>query len=203
MKDKATGFTLFEIIIVLAIIGAILGIGIYTMSQMYKSTQLSEAAGDVLSILKETQNMAKNNTIPKVVPSGVDKANSVFYFVLEFTNSASAPYGNINRYTYARKNGVWSPTTALDTKSNLKSRLINSGVNYSKTSGECKFVMFEALSGDMKVYASTSTIVPIDLIYNSTLNECKISVSLANETTVKYLYINAGKGNFGIEGETN
>jgi prepilin-type N-terminal cleavage/methylation domain-containing protein len=203
MRKKA--FTLMEIIVVLAIMAVILGLGINMFISMSKSTTMTEATGDVISILKETQNMAKNNNLPKT-ETAMLKAQSVYYYVVEFKSSATSPYGNINRYLFRKKSGVWdtSPTNPIQTESGIKSKALSNIVNYQKDTSECSYVMFENLTGRIFVSkGNTQATLNAENTYNEPTTDCKLTVNLATDSNFKkQIYINAANGTFGIVGET-
>src|SRR3972149_11416470 len=81
---KKTAFTLVELLVVMAIIGAMLAMGIYAMVQFRRTIQLQQATSQILGIIKETQNLAKNNTLAKDVTADPNFNNLSFGYFLVF-----------------------------------------------------------------------------------------------------------------------
>ena len=208
MKNKLPAFTLIEIIVVLVIFSSILGLGLVAFTSYSRTSVLTEATGDVVAVLKETQNMAKNNSIPKPTGTpGQDNLDSIYYYLLEITNTpGSSPRGVINRYLYTRvNNGIsYSFGNVLDTETAIQSKLIGSVTYGSGSATQPICVLFEALTGKIWVMQASPTCdtqAIVNQVFTNGTTQLTVKVNIPNNTLFKTVYINPVEGNFGVLGE--
>ena len=140
---KLTAFTILELIIVLAIVGLVSGLAIYGFLTFRAIVETRQAVNEVITVTKETRNLAKNNVLPKT-------ANTDLYYyayVLTFDEA-----NNLNRYLCTRpKVGAPVWTCPVATQEKLKSSLYKQ-INYSLVlNSSCHRILFENLTGDMLI----------------------------------------------------
>ena len=190
--EKINGFTLLEIMVVLAIFAVLFGLGVVAYTNYLRSSMLNEASNQVITVLKETQNMAKNNTLPKNQDASARLQNK-YYYVIEFKDN------NIVRYLLSLNNvGKWG-TVAMESK--LKLDVPIKSASYGKSNTECSLIMFEMLTGKLHVWkapAQIPTIAGTNLI-NSSQTSCDLTVYVPDDIYSKIITVNASEGNFGYK----
>jgi len=199
MRKRIRGFTLIEIVVVLTITGAILALGFVGFMNYSKSSNLSGATSNVVSIIGETQSMAKNNVLP-ISETSESAVNYTYYYLLEFKTNISAT--SINRYIFKKsKSNVWI-TTPVSTEQDIQIKLLDKA-EYGGIGNECTYVLFESMTGKIFLYKqlSATLIPPIENIYKSTILNCDLTVKLADENLSKKVFVNAENSNFGIKNE--
>ncbi|HLD03307.1 MAG TPA: prepilin-type N-terminal cleavage/methylation domain-containing protein [Candidatus Dojkabacteria bacterium] len=184
---KKTAFTLVELLVVMAIIGAMLAMGIYAMVQFRRTIQLQQATSQILGIIKETQNLAKNNTLEKNVVADANFDKYSFGYFLVFKDF------NIYRALGQRLQGpgeVWRirgslPATGL--KSDIFAEVQIKPVN-------CYAVVFINLTGDI-IIQQTAANVPQDID-----TSCRLQIQHTQEAAIyKVIDINIINDTYKIE----
>jgi prepilin-type N-terminal cleavage/methylation domain-containing protein len=201
---RLNGFTLVELIIVMALFAAIVGIGITSFSNANKSSTVSEAAGDLASIIKETQNLAKNNSLPNSLNTS-QKAKTIFYYVLTIEGNTVAPYGKINRYIFGKTDDVWN-TDIFINEGNIKSKIFtNINYEWNVLGNVCKSIIFENLTGKMKAYSNPITnVATMSQGYSAypPIDRCEFIVKIyGDDNYKKTVYVDLENNTYGIKGE--
>jgi len=196
---RKKAFTLVELMVVMVITGVILALGIISYKNFSDSASLTEATGNVVTILQQTQSMARNNETPKngTTISVNDKISKTFYYLLVFNNDTSG--GHISRLVYMySKASLSNPWQVVSTENDLELKL--SGLfNYGNVTGDCKQILFEGLTG--KIMASISiNYDSVDKVYSDLTTSCNITVNpVGTASSNKIIYVNVSLGNYGIK----
>jgi prepilin-type N-terminal cleavage/methylation domain-containing protein len=200
---RLNGFTLIELIVVMAIFASIVGFGIVSFSNANKSSTVSEAAGDLISIIKETQNLAKNNSLPNSVNS-LEKARTIYYYVLTVEGSSVAPYGKVTRYLFGKTDGEWNTNININ-EGNIKSKIFtNINYEFNVESNGCKSIIFENLTGRMQAYNDRITDVAsmIRGYGEDNVSRCEFIVKIfGDDAYKKTVYVDVQNSTYGIKGE--
>lgn len=198
MDKKLYGFSLIEILAVMVIMGVLMALGFAAFTSFSRNTTVSEATGNALSILQETQSMAKNNSLPSsVLPQ--DKVNSVFYYMVEFKHSSGK--GVINRYLYKMDVALGQYGLVGNPENNLQSNL-NGTIVYHD--GETSCVVFEAVSGKLWAAVARATSCQINsVLADGKTSNLEISVGLDDTDLSKVIYIDTANNTFSLQDETN
>jgi prepilin-type N-terminal cleavage/methylation domain-containing protein len=203
MMKRQKGFTLVELVVVLAIFAAIVGGGILSFSNANKSSTVSEAAGDLVSVIKETQNLAKNNSLPRSADS-LQKARTIYYYVLTIEGGTVAPYGKVSRYLFGKTDGEWN-TDINVSEGNLKSKIFtNINYEWNVVGNGCKSIIFENLTGKMKAYNNPITnVATMSQGYSANpINRCEFIVKMYDDDAyIKTVYVDLENSSYGIKGE--
>lgn len=101
LKSKKLGFTLLEILVVLAIIAVLMYMIVQVMANFRRSVELQQASDQIVSAVNETKNFASNNILPddvdvddtkiyayRLAPAG----NNIARDVCSKTASSSSPW---------------------------------------------------------------------------------------------------------------
>ncbi len=112
------GFTLLEVLIVMAIIGILIALGAGGMIIWRENTEASQATEEILSVFKEIQTKAKNNTIPSghiTEPGQFAQVNSRNYGFFITKKMPDLPNGSNLIYRICWKNigDNWMNPTCL------------------------------------------------------------------------------------------
>ena len=185
MRKKA--FTLVELLVVMAIIGAMLAMGIYAMVQFRRTIQLQQATSQILGIIKETQNLAKNNTLAKDVTADPNFNNLSFGYFLVFKDF------NIYRTLGKRVQGPGQNWTIRDplTTNGLKSDIFG---DVQIIPDNCYAVVFINLTGDI-IIQQTQASIPQDLN-----TSCRLQIKHTQEAAFyKVISINIKNDTYKIE----
>lgn len=132
------GFTLVELLVVLAIVGLVSGLGIWGMSAFQRAVTLQQAVDEVIAVAKETRNRAENNVL-EVTNTDDEK---IYAYRLNFQGN------DLVRALYSYNNGTWEEESG--TQRSEKS-VIFEDIQYGIANNGCQAVLFENLTGDMKV----------------------------------------------------
>lgn len=198
MDKKLHGFSLIEILAVMVIMGLLMALGFAAFTSFSRNTTVSEATGNALSILQETQSMAKNNSLPSSV-TPQDKVNSVFYYMVEFKNLSGK--GVINRYLYKMDVTFGLYSLVGNSENNLQTGLAET-IIYND--GETSCVVFEGVSGKLwAAMASTSACSISYTLANGKTSNLEVSVGLEDTDLSKIIYIDTANNSFGVQDESN
>lgn len=159
-------FTIFEVLIVMAIIGLLTGLGVMGLIQFRNNVEAEQATLDLLSLLKETQTRAKNNTIPINSVLTDVKDRSYFYWIN--ITYKTFPYTKIERrlcwktdkVTYASivNYDNCEPAEELLPKNNSNLSITSLCSTYlSPVSPATNGIIFEHLTG--KIYYKSDTTI--------------------------------------------
>lgn len=149
-------FTLIEVMVVLAIIAALSGLGITALIQFRNGVELNNGIFQLNSILQTAENNARNAT-----STGGTAGSTPDYYVLEF-GATSIQTKSCN------KQGT-SGTTCTNNE------VINepAGVDwYTTTTTPCVGIAYEKRSGDLVFRQANGTIV--------TTGQCRISITITS-----------------------
>lgn len=130
-------------------------LGIFGFVSFRVVVQTRQALTEVISVAKETKNLAKNNVLPKDVKTNVQLNTNSYLFGYAITFDEGTPAGNdIKRYLCRRAIGSvdtsWTCPVPGTTAESLKSGIF-SQLKFNVTNGNnCKRIIFENLTGDLK-----------------------------------------------------
>ena len=135
------GFTLIEVILALAVMGIIFGLGLFVSSDFYRTYSFQYERNLLVSVLEKARNQAVNNINQH--EHGVYLGGSDYVI-----------FAGVSPLSYA------SRITSLDNTVTASPRLTRSGLNT---------VIFKQLSGDIDP-ASTGTIVITDGLHTASIS---------------------------------
>lgn len=167
MKKKA--FSLIEILVVLLIISGLIGIGIYSMLQLRRVLEADQATKEFITIIKETKNLAKNNSIN----FEADKSQLLthnFGYKLIFKDETI--YRALCKKSF---DGTWNQAicdTPIELKSSRYGNILLQTIN-----NNCNEVIFENLTEKM-YFITNNTLLAED--------ECRIKIIFADDPTQRY-----------------
>ncbi|KXK26584.1 MAG: hypothetical protein TR69_WS6001000590 [candidate division WS6 bacterium OLB20] len=150
---KLPAFSLFELLIVMAIIGLTATLAIFGFVSFQRTVTFSQSVNEVLSVIKETRNLAKSNTLPKdIVLNTTNTQTRVYAYNLSFRNNQLTR--SLCYRTIGATDTSWTcePSTAEQLKSS-----IYGDIEYVLSGGGCYDVLFESLTGDMKASTQATT----------------------------------------------
>lgn len=145
---------MFELLIVMAIIGLTATLAIFGFVSFQRSVTFSQSVNEVLGILKETRNLAKSNVLPKDIVLNTNDTNTrVYAYNLNFQND------QMTRSLCYRVIGTTDSSWNCDpsTQDQLKSEGIYGDIEYVLDGGSCFDILFESLTGDIKASTSATT----------------------------------------------
>lgn len=170
-ETKIKAFSVLEILIVLLIIGALIGLGVYSLLQLRRVLEADQATKDFISIIKETKNLAKNNSINE----DTDKARLLthnFGYKLLFNNNTISRALCRKPFGYA-----WDSASVLcDEAINLKNSRYGN-ILLEPIANNCNAVIFENLTEKMFLLRDNTLILD---------NQCRIKIIFADDTTQRY-----------------
>lgn len=136
----------------MAIIAVVAVLGIAGFTSFRRSIQFTESINEVLAVVKETRNQAKNNVLPKEIVANSNRLGGgvelLYAYNLNFQNNT------MTRVLCNRASGTTSQSWTCDssTAEDLKSQAIFGQIDYDVSASDaCRDVLFENLTGDMKV----------------------------------------------------
>lgn len=167
MMKKNKAFSLVEIMIVLAIIGVLMGLGIYAMTQLRRTLEADQAVQDFSSIIKETEARAKNNT----VPNGTAKSQLIsnnYGYLLKFSEAEGIVRWVCHK---ALSDGWQDVVNDIETKCEARESLIAASYgNIKMKPDNCNSVIIENLTERMYFFDNSTGVI----------GDCEVTVNLSN-----------------------
>lgn len=147
MMTRKRGFTLLELLVIMGIIAAITGMGIYGLSRFQANTQVQTAANDTITLLRTVQNDARNS-VSFVDDSSLDPSicssngNCVpDYYGVNFDSQGYHVYGCLQ----SGSNIVCPSQNEIEIDG-----VSFPGITFSYIGTACGYISFERLTGDIK-----------------------------------------------------
>ena len=171
---KVPALTLVEMLIVMAIIGLLLGLGVAGMVRLQASMTAEQATNQLISILKAEKNKVKNNVMDTnfIFSSSPDKFSNVFGTRFQIEGGAIT-----KTICYRVFDHEWdSPFVCSSNDENISSAGIT-----NLSSVNCTDVIFENLTEKVYLFNGSDSV-----------NTCDIGVETEafNPTPYKYININ-------------
>jgi len=189
------GFSMLEILLVMAIIGVLLAIGTAGLTTLRVNMEAQQAINEVTSNIKDTQNKAQNDTVNTTATIEQLKANVFGYQLFTALDPVSNTYGIYRQFCMK----PIQPASAWNTHSSscsspelLKSASFSnidvSNVNYPGPpavisgcqTGKYGGILFENLTGNIYVFDSTGAV--------SSSAKCVMSITIKT-TSYNYAWI--------------
>lgn len=175
------GYTIIEVLIVLAIIGVLLALSMAGLTQLNRVLQADQASKDFISIIKETKNFAKNNNVSQETDR-TKLLTHQFGYKLDFSGG-TIKRSLCNKVYGASWQGASCPD-AIDLKPQTYSNIIFKVVN-------CDAVIFENL---------TETVAFMYSGLETSINKCEIDIRFADDNSLyRVLTFNSLNGDYSIE----
>ena len=187
-----TAITLIEIVVVMAIIAVLVGLGLIGMNIFRRTAQLQSAYNDLSSNLSSYRNMARNSVPSVRKPGATDIDRIVDSYAVFFSNNDYHLYycedtGNIlNQYSCEN-------TPGLIERPNEKSG-DHAAISISLRAIDlprCSGILFERKTGSM--YSMSSV-----LAAPQATGECRINVEHTENGNVKTMIVDLTSNNFSI-----
>lgn len=179
-------FTLVEILVSMAIISALVGLGIVSLSQFRRTMEADQAGDAIMAGIKETKNLAKNNSVNGIT-SGSEMLNKNFAYKLTF--EGNTVYRQLCSKGFT---DPWGSPNCLGTKVDLKPSSFSNVLLAPQADSPCDIVYIENLTE--KMYAFKSTVPTTEVT-----SPCKIDLVFKdNSEKYRTLVIKPANGNYSI-----